>query len=240
MFALSGTYSDVVIPFFEAIKDVSQEDPMYDPDVAITVKSHADGWGYAFSDGNLLEAKKYSSPVFESTNTTFPSGGKLIVHSRKADKGEHIGLASSHPYHRSDTQEEVYFAHNGTYNKEKILASLNMKSAGRMTDSEVFLEYVMSREGTIKDKVTAAIEDSGRLDFVKTTGNFFMISVDRESGNTTLFYYAYDTVGYDYTDLYIAQGKGWKGVFSSSLPKSASFPGDLKLSKVGSDTLNVL
>lgn len=232
MFALSGNYNDVCSSLFKSLSEVSQNDPLYSPDDKITVESHDDGWGFVqFGNGTIIHQRS-GKPIFKNLHPPLEGSGKLIVHSRKADKGEPVGTINSHPYHRSDPEYDMYFCHNGAYNKDKISERLGSGRIGNRTDSEMFLDYIVSRPGDPENKLNESIEDSMSYDFVKTTGNFLALAVDKGTNEGRMFYYAFDHVGYEYTDLYRIKGDKWSGVVSSSILHSSFLPTTLNITKV--------
>ncbi len=231
MFMLTGDFTEDLDGIFKSLYEVCRNDPLF-PAQWKKEACHDSGWGYVFTDNDVIDFKRYRRPVYDCPVPEIGSGGKLIVHVRKAASGEPVGLLDSHPHHRGDNEYDVYLVHNGSYNKSNIASRLNEGKLENQPDSEFFLEYLMAQEGDIEQRIRTTLEDTDKFEFVKTSNNIFILAVDKTTKNTRLFYYSYSKLNDEYVTLYRIENERVRGVVSSSLLKSSSFPGNMKISKV--------
>lgn len=236
MFMLSGSYGGHVEVVFNSLNEVCQNDPLF-PESYKGKPCHDNGWGYVTIGPDSIDFKRYSTPIFESKTPNLGDSGKVIVHVRKAASGEPTSLLDAHPHHRGNEDYDVYLVHNGSYNKKNIAAKLNETKLDNQPDSEYFLEYLMQQEGNIEEKIERTLSDAEKFDFVKTTNNIFILSVDKTSKEARTFYHSSFKKESEYVTMYKVQGKEFSGVVSSSLLKSSQFPLDLEVTKVKTNKL---
>lgn len=231
MFTVVGNFGPDLDDLFESLLEVCRHDPFFPPDWKAQ-PCHDDGWGYVTYDGDSIDFKRYKNAIFDSEKPKFNDKGILVVHARKAASGEPIGLLDSHPHHRGNSEYDVYLVHNGSYNKANIAEKLEDTNLSNQPDSEFFLEYLIRQKGTIEEKIAKTLEDADKYDFVKTTNNIFIMSVDKSNGKARLFYYGFSKRDYEYVTMYKVENDKWKAVISSSLLKASRLPKDLKVTKV--------
>ncbi len=231
MFSINGDFRKDIDAILNSLRDVTRKDPLL-RDGEGRPESHPDGWGYVSLSQKSIDYRRYEKPFFKSKMPDLLEPGLLMVHVRKAADGEPLGFLNSHPHHKSTTEYDLYLCHNGQYNKERIASLLGEENAGNQTDSEFFLEYIASRKGTIEEKLKSSIEAISEKDLMKTTSNFTILSIDKNTHNAKIYYYSDTKNPTKYTDLYYTETKKWKGVFSASIPLSKYFPKKLKMKKV--------
>lgn len=236
MFSLYGDYRNDVDDLLNSLREVSRRDPLRNDEEGHPI-SHNDGWGYIELNSKYVDYKRYKSPIFKTKLPEFREQGFLMVHARKAATGEPLGLLNSHPHHKSTPEYDLYLCHNGSYDKEKIAALLGESNIRNQTDSEFFLSYIASRNGSIEEKIRNAIDATVEKELLKTTNNIMLLSVDKDTEKVNLYYYSDSRNPSEYTTLYYAETKKWKGVFSSSITLSKFFPKKLKIKKVPMRTL---
>ena len=130
--------------------------------------------------------------------------------------------------------------HNGAFDKRKIADLLRVESVEGQTDSEFFLELLMSKDGSVLEKLRSSIADMHDQDLVKSTGNIFLIYRDKMTGEQGAYCYSTAKKPSEYTALYSVKGPDWSGVFSSTIIKSKYFPDSFKAEKVPMDVLFLL
>jgi len=236
MFSLYGDYSDDVGDLLNSLKEVSRSDPLRNDEDGNPI-SHNDGWGYVELSSKFIDYKRYKFPIFKTKLPEILGPGYLMVHARKAATREPLGILNSHPHHKSTTEYDLYLCHNGSYDKKKIAALLGEEKISSQTDSEFFLSYIASRNGSIEEKIRNAIDATVERKLLKTTNNMMLLSVDKETEKVDLYYYSDSRTPSEYTTLYYAEAKKWRGVFSSSITLSKFFPKKLKIKKVPMRTL---
>lgn len=236
MLMLKGDYSTDLPMIFEALKDASLDDWVYQ-DVYGKHISHDDGWGYVSINEESIRYDRIYKPVFDCDLPNLPDHGTLIIHARKAADGEPLGPLNCHPHHRSDPLLDVYLSHNGAFDKRKIGDSLGVDAIDWQTDSEFFLQLLMSRSGSIIVKLTASIADMKKMDLVKTTGNIFLAYNDKMKAENGGYYFSTSKKPSAYSTLYRVKAPAWVGVFSSTIIKSRNFPKDYETEEVPMDML---
>ena len=239
MFMLTGDYSADLPRIFESLKDAAYDDWIYH-EVFKRKISHDDGWGYAVLGADSVHYDRIYKPVFECDLPVLPGNGAMIMHARKAAEGEPLGPLNCHPHHRSDSKLDAYLSHNGAFDKRKIADLLHVDDVEGQTDSEFFLELLMSKEGSVLEKLRSSIKDMHDEDLVKSTGNIFLIYRDKLTGEQGAYYYSTAKKPSEYTSLYSVKGPDWSGVFSSTIIKSKYFPDSFKAEKVPMDVLFLL
>jgi predicted glutamine amidotransferase len=230
MFCLKGEFEEDFPAIFEALQEVARSDPL------LHGESHSDGWGYVYYDGSSLVHERQREPVYAASVPNVKSGF-VVVHARNAAPGEPLGALNSHPHRRSDRRYELYLAHNGWFDKKKIIGLLGEREANlsAQTDSEFFLELIFTLSGDPRERLETAAGLSKEHDLIKTAMNIFLLGVDRATGSATVAYYTDAKEYSEYVTLYRGRGTSWSGVFSSSIRFSSRFPSSLGLEKVERD-----
>ncbi|MEM0155889.1 MAG: class II glutamine amidotransferase [Thermoplasmataceae archaeon] len=204
---------------------MAQHDPLLESGSEL-LPSHPDGWGYAnLSDGDLAFWKS-NLPVYESPIPVIKNG-ILMMHARKASPGEPKGLFSSHPYHGTTQEIEIFMAHNGAFEKKGIAKRLGISDCSNITDSELFLHLVLSKGGSLSERVSRSIDEIRDDDLLKGTPNLLFIGIDRNRKEPEVLYYtdsASNEQYVEYNKLYRIDQGNWSGIFSSSILKSEYFP----------------
>lgn len=241
MFCLSGNYSKDYQRIIESFLEITKKDPI------ITNKegnftSHDHGWGYVHHDEYSLNFFRSKVPVFESDVPKF-SSGNLIFHARKAAPGEPMGILASHPHYEIDEEYEVFLSHNGWFDKQAIAKEINISNIGKWVDSQMFLKFIMSFKGKFENRLKEALFQAHKKKLIKSTANLMILSIDRSSGESKVYYYTDVAEGREYTNyvkLYHAKTDDWKGVFSSSIVIPNSFPKNVELTEVERGIINIL
>lgn len=225
MFCLSGNYSKVYKEIVNSFLEITRSDPLsMDKNGVLT--SHDHGWGFVHYDDSSLEFLRSKVPVFES-NVPYFNSGEFVIHARKAAPSEPIGTLESHPHIEIDEDYEVYLAHNGWFDKQAIAKELNIDNFKKYVDSQLFLKYIFSFNGGFKTRLENALAEAWEKNLVKSTANLMILSIDRNTRESKIFYYTDVKEGHEYSDyvrLYQVNTEQWRGVFSSSIIKSRSFP----------------
>lgn len=238
MLCLAGNYLPEYSSIMRSFWEITEKDPIITNKDG-TFTSHDDGWGYVFHDGKDLEYFRSYEPIFKSSIPELPEG-KIIMHARKAAPGEPKGIFACHPHFESDENYEVYLAHNGWFDKAALSKELDLKESEKYVDSHVFLKYIMSFSGDIEKRLRSALNKSRESGFIKTTANLMVLSLDRTTGKSKIYAYTDVAESREYTEfvrLYQIEGNGWKGIFSSSIIYSHSFPKNLRISEVPRDRI---
>jgi len=225
MFAMVGEFSQVFPEIFMSLQDVARYDPLLDA-MGVDPPMHSDGWGYVSLEGENLVHYRTADPVYDS-NPVSAHRGFMLVHARKASPQEPHGVVNSHPFHASDQEMDVYLAHNGAFDKGGIAEILGISEIKRQTDSEIFLRLVISQTGSLTQRLESAIEIATDKKLLTGTPNLLVFGLRKETREAEIAYYTAPPnsgVYVDYNRLYMAQGKGWSGVFSSSIIGSEFFP----------------
>ena len=233
MFAMVGEFSQVFPEIFLSLQDVARNDPLLDA-MGIDPPMHSDGWGYVTLSGENLVHYRTAVPVYDS-NPVSAHNGFMIVHARKASPQEPHGVVNSHPFHASDQDMDIYLAHNGAFDKGGIAEILGISEIRDQTDSEIFLRLVISQKGRLTQRLESAIEIAADKKLLTGTPNLLVFGVTKETMEPELAYYTAppNSGAYvDYNRLYLVRGRGWSGVFSSSIIGSEFFPEDVEIDQV--------
>ena len=241
MFSLSGDFSNEYRKIMTSFLDVTRHDPLStNSDGSFT--SHDHGYGYVHYDNSSLEFFRSKTPVFESLIPDFTSG-QFIMHARKAAPGEPIGTLESHPHYEVDEDYEVFLAHNGWFDKKAIAMELGINNYGRYVDSQLFLKYVISFDGEFRNRLERALSFAKEKELIKSTANLMILSIDRNTLESRLYYYTDVKEGREYGDyvrLYHGKTDRWNGVFSSSIIQSDFFPKNVSKEEVKRGVVNEL
>ena len=241
MFCLSGDFSKEYKKILDSFIEVTRNDTLsVNSDGSLT--SHDHGYGYVRYDSSSLEFFRSRTPVFESNIQDFRSG-QFIMHARKAAPDEPVGTLESHPHYEVDEDYEVFLAHNGWFDKKKIAVELGIENFTRYVDSQLFLKYILSFNGEFRTRLEKAISLAKEKDLIRATANLMILSIDRNTRNSKLYYYTDVKEGSEYSDyvkLYHGNTDLWNGVFSSSIIKSISFPKNVTMKEVRRGVLNEL
>ncbi|MEM3830173.1 MAG: hypothetical protein QXP36_13310 [Conexivisphaerales archaeon] len=226
---LWGDFKDDFPTIFRSLSDVATEDPLH-PKNGDKGFSHKDGWGFLNLNKEKIVLNKYSSPLTRSTEPPSIFNGVLMVHVRAAAPNEGVGVLNNHPFHVSDDKYDAYIVHNGWFDKYKINESIGYEHPELVNDTEVFINFVMSFKGDMQKRLSEALENAKQKKYLKGGANIFVLAIDRETLNVTIFYHA-DVASekefQEYNKLYAIRGKKWDGIVSSSLIYSSFFPKNL-------------
>lgn len=223
MAILSGDYSRDLKSIFNALSDACRDDWLYERVYGKRI-SHDDGWGYLFMSHDRIIYDRIGNPVFQSQMPDIPGSGILMIHARKAAEGEPLGVLNCHPHHREDFRGDVYLSHNGAFHKERIGKILGNDVLNTQTDSEFFLELIMSKDGTTRERFERAVTQAVEEDLIKTTANLFLAARDKTTGEGEAYYYSTARSRNVYNTLYYVDAGLWRGVFSSTIVESEYFP----------------
>ncbi len=233
MLAIVGEFSQVFPEIFMSLQDVARNDPLLDA-MGIDPPMHSDGWGYvAFSKDDLVYYRT-SAPVYDASPVS-AHNGLMLVHARKASPQEPHGVVNSHPFHASDQNIDLYLAHNGAFDKGGISEILGISEIRNQTDSEFFLRLVISQSGRLTQRLESAIEIASDKKLLTGTPNLLMLGLGKGTMEAEIAYYTAPPnsgVYVDYNRLYLVRGRGWYGVFSSSIIGSEFFPEDVEIDQV--------
>ena len=210
----------------EKLKKLAQCLILSAKDDPITHESHKDGWGIVAYNGGRVLYYRSVNPIFNESEVLFSLINlldgeiKAIIHARLASDKNLVSSYLSHPYMESNEKSIIYFAHNGSVNKEELGKALNIDSK-LMVDSELIGKYI-SLYGIEKVKELKV--------YTKSALNLLILKIDRENRDAHLYYYNYYNVDYvrkkgtpeEYYYLY--KGDGY--VFSSSLAYTGCEKGD--------------
>jgi predicted glutamine amidotransferase len=236
MFLLVGDYSTDLPNIFESLKDAAYDDLIYHQVYKRKI-SHDDGWGYVLLSQDSVHYDRIYKPIFECDLPVLPGSGALLMHARKAAEGEPLGPLNCHPHHRSNYLLDVYLSHNGAFDKRRIADLIGVDIIEGQTDSEFFLDLLMSKNGSVLEKLRSSIADMHDKELVKSTGNIFLVYRDKMSGDQGAYYYSTAKKPNEYTSLYAVKGPDWSGIFSSTIVKSKYFPNPGQAEKVPMDVL---
>ena len=222
MFAYLGENKEFFNPIYEALLEVSVNDPLSNL-ISKPFMDHRDGWGLAEYSRVSIRHERYSDPIFDSPLPEF-KGDFIVIHARNAAKGQPFGMLNAHPHMRASEGFDLYLTHNGELDKARIQHGLSREVLENRTDSEVFLDLMASFKGTALEIFEKAIREVYTREALISGFNLFLISVDRDRNSGKLMIYSDATDFNDYHRLYYFEGDGWKTVVSSSLPVSEKFP----------------
>ncbi|CAC12581.1 conserved hypothetical protein [Thermoplasma acidophilum] len=235
MFLCHGNFGEDAGRLFLALSETAKNDPLL-VKAGSTWTSHSDGWGMAMLSDGSIRFEKHSRPVYEDSVPTIISSGTVLAHARKASPGEPLGNAFSHPFYAEDERYIVLLAHNGSLDKHRI-ANCDPKCYDRNTDSGLFLSYIMTFPGTVKERFERAIFESLKNGVFGKLTNLLVVALDKFTMIEERLYFSHNASRSEYGDLYLVNGRGWTGVFSSSILMSAHFPAYVSKSKVENDTV---
>ncbi len=234
MLLLWGNISDKFKPIFQSLSDVATGDPLL-PENEGKKFSHKDGWGFLNVNKEKIVLSKYSTQLTRETNLPAIFDGILMIHARAAAPGEGAGVLNNHPFHAADDRYDVYLAHNGWFDKYKINEMLGYGHPELINDSEIFLKFVMSLEGDMNARMKKALEISKENGYIKGGANIFVIAINRENLNISVFYHSDVAAGKEfkeYNKLYYIKDERFEGVVSSSVILSMHFPKDLEITQI--------
>lgn len=217
---MDGSYGADFQSIFRSIQDVAEYDKLFyniygkemDP-------NHPDGWGYVNFNGQLIDFKKFANPIYKS-NQPSVENGKIIIHARKASKGQPLGALNAHPFHRSLKNSEIFMVHNGGVKKE--LLGVRVIEAETHTDTETFLYYIRDR-GDIVKSLKEALMAVEHKNLMSGSLNLAILNIDRD-GRSRMFAYSDYSKESDFIKLFFVKNDKWGGVFSSSIIQSKFFP----------------
>ncbi len=237
MFMITGNFGNDTESIYKSLREVAERDPVLVREKS-SWSSHSDGWGIVSIGTSKIGHVRSSQPLFESGIPELINSGIMLMHARKASSGEPAGTLMSHPYVYSDNDYTVFLAHNGSLNKNVLAQKLGIDNVDHDTDSSVFLTYMMSNKGNVGERLQKAIKESRENDVFKKLTNLFVISVSKDDFKTQCFYYSHNVTDREYGKLYKVYGKGWTGIFSSSITEAKNFPAETE--KNGVDYEKVL
>jgi len=167
-----------------ALIEASRHDPRLERVSGGARSSHDDGWGLAAvmvveRDGVKKVGYIYersSLPIFDPLSVKVLkhlvkkacscTELYIVVHARAASRGEPLGTEAAHPYREDiDSRGAIWFAHNGSANKDALARELGVSPALH-TDSELLAMHIacelreeLSRRGSLQEftKVLSAI-----------------------------------------------------------------------------------
>ncbi len=238
MFLCHGNFGEDAGRLFLALSETAKNDPLL-VKAGSTWTSHSDGWGMAMLTGGSISLEKHREPIYENSVPEIISSGTILAHARKASPGEPLGNAFSHPFYAEDKRYIVLLAHNGSLDKHRI-ANCDPKCYEHNTDSGLFLSYIMTFSGTMKERFERAVFESLKNGVFGKLTNILIVALDKLTMSEELFYFSHNASHSEYGDLYLIEGKGWVGVFSSSILISEHFPASVSRKKVVYDTVMVL
>lgn len=221
MILLHGNLQPYVEPFFSALKTVSWHDPLRtefngDP------YQHRDGWGYLSLSRDSEIYARFPGPVYDA-GELHQASGLLLVHSRRASKGESHGVDFSHPFHLFDDKHDYFLIHSGQFDKKAIMRFMDLEPEDPMSDSQAFLRLVVASEGKPKQKMTTALRIIRELNAIKTTSNVMLVAKERFSSSADCLIYTDSGLEKDYKQhswLYALESKGFKAFVSSSVAET--------------------
>ncbi|MEM3192006.1 MAG: hypothetical protein QW292_07955, partial [Candidatus Parvarchaeota archaeon] len=190
---------------FKSLVDVAEDDPL----AKNRPVSHKDGWGLLNIYDGGLELKRYGTPLTSRVPTPRVEEGVVIVHVRLAAPSEGKGVLNAHPFHLQDERYDVYISHNGWFDKFEMNKTLGLKSVRNINDTEAFLKLVMSQDGSIEDRIRAALYISKEKRYIKGGANIFLAAIERETKITSVIYYSDVAPEKEYTEyekLYFLNG----------------------------------
>lgn len=235
MILLNGNLEPYVEPLFSALKDVSRHDPLKtefngDP------YQHLDGWGYVSMSRNSEIYARFPDPVFEAGDL-HQANGLLLVHARRASVGEYKGIDYSHPFHLYDENYEYFLAHNGDFDKQKILKFMELNPADHISDTQAVFRLFMTGEGGPREKLETTLKTLNELNAVRVAANFMVVAKERSGSSAECLIYTDSALNKDYTQhswLYRLESKGFVSFVSSSVVETdlVKSIADLKITRV--------
>lgn len=226
MFMVRNQQNHAFRPLFKALQEVSENDPLPDPEENGMFHTHGDGWGLASVSENDYTYMRSLKPIYESGVPEIP-GGTTMVHSRKASTDQPGGVVNDHPFYDASDNADFFLCHNGWIDKNTLPLD-GKRDLSAMTDSEALLRYIVQDGG--KD-IVEKLEELSSNGVSFSLANVFVMRIERSTGKNpvvTAFYFTEKgKSGKSYEEfdkLYLLKGEGWEGVVSSSLLHSNAFP----------------
>jgi predicted glutamine amidotransferase len=220
LMAISGDFSDVFENLFKSIQDAATYDKylkeLYGDEIS---PNHPDGWGFVNFNGELINFEKYRDPIYEASPPSIKNGS-LMIHARKASKGQPLGALNAHPFHRSLKNSEIFMVHNGGVKKE--LLKVKDIEVETHTDTETFL-FSIRDKGEIVQSLKDALKMVDHKELMSGALNLAIMDIDRK-GISRMFAYSDYSKESEYIKLYYVESKKWKGIFSSTITESVNFP----------------
>lgn len=195
---------------------------------------HGDGWGYVllgfFKRGSVLtDHYRTTVPVFKDPAglvrlrdaVSAVDAGVLLVHARKAAEGS-VSVKNTHPIHYGWRGYDMWIAHNGVVDSERLATALNILRLPDLSDTYYLGEYVYRRlEKLDIHNVSSVFGDASG--YTKTAMNAITLHY---SGSTHAVITSYlteerlrDSRARDYYRLYLIQQNGVLAVSSSTVVK---------------------
>lgn len=222
MLLFTGSNHEIFNSLLNALEEVSRDDPLHDYEHKPFL-DHKDGWGFIDSGRDFLSYSRSIEPVFQSGEKNF-SGDIRIIHARNATEGEPFSLTSTQPFHLPLDTHDIYFAHNGWLDKQKLGSGFSVEFMETRSDSEILLRLMSTFSGNPLERFRGALEQVYRTDCLVSGLNIFMLAVDRSTQAREVFVYS-DARHFDlYHQFFYLKGEGYSAVASSSLPESGHFP----------------
>lgn len=220
LLAVTGDFSDVFGNLFRSIQDAATYDKhlkeLYRDEIN---PNHPDGWGFVNFNGEEINFEKFRDPIYEASPPSVKNGN-LMIHARKASKGQPLGALNAHPFHRSLKNSEIFMVHNGGVKKE--LLKVKEIEIGTHTDTETFLFSIRDR-GEIVQSLRDALKMVDHKELMSGALNIAIMDIDRK-GFSRMFAYSDYSKESEYIKLYYIESKKWNGVFSSTIVESIHFP----------------
>jgi glutamine amidotransferase len=208
MFAYYGQSSSKIERLFECLKKSAEKD------VYFNNNSHPDGWGLVVLTKDKIFHYRSGNPIFTENMPLKLNDEEMIAifHARQATDKTLVGSQFSHPYVETNENGVLFFAHNGSVDKESLSQEL-LINADMMVDSELALKFLLRYSNLYN-----GINDL--KNYTKSALNLFLIQIHREK-EAELFYLNYvktrsQKVSSNYYDLYVDKKDG-VSVFSSTL-----------------------
>lgn len=185
--------------------------------------SHSDGWGSAVFSTDTQKCAKSARPIYSddySLKLFEDTAGQVsaVVHARLAAPNEPVrGAIDSHPFSTVIGESTVYLCHNGWVDKY-ILARGTGLDPAKMNDSEVFLRTLELQNGTVENRLAAAIHDAESKQALKGALNLFVMEVNHDNACRIYYYSDYrDESKALYYDFYSYSRADSASVMSSTV-----------------------
>ena len=210
MFAYIGSSNEELLRLYSALKKAAENDPIAKK-LRVGFESHADGWGYVIAgeDGSLHHYRT-SKPIYNDLHRIpeMVGGFSAIFHVRKASDKTTIRPAFAHPLLEDNENELLFFAHNGSLEKEPLAKALGF--AGITIDSELAAK-LYARDGT---KCMRLLEKN-----TKSALNLLIMHINRKTGKAQIYYKKYyvKPEKAEFYDLYYKELDNGRTVYSSTL-----------------------
>ena len=222
MLLFTGNDEELFNSLLRSLEEVCKSDPLHDYQKKPFL-DHKDGWGFVDSGKGFLSFTKYTDPIFHSGQKIF-HGDIRLIHARNATVGEPLTLTSTHPFHLPLDDYDVYFAHNGWIDKNKLTDMFNQDFKDTRSDSEIFLNLLGQFPGTPLQRLKAALEQVYSTDSLHSGLNIFLLSVNRRTQDREVYVYS-DARNFDlYHWFFFIKSGNSSAVVSSSVPEAESFP----------------